>query len=139
MISVSRIIDKLKATFYFPENNFILCNHRCNTTSAFWRKGKVCNCILYWKILFSLPRLQNLAPIGRLTITHCQRWNHLFVLCMDVSHIILFTCLHVQICQYIYMYVYIYILYIKSNPIYLKLIQIFQWKSNVCGHMLLFL
>ena len=48
IISISQIIDKLKGTYDFQESEIIIQSinefhafTRCDTTSAFWRKGKV--------------------------------------------------------------------------------------------------
>ena len=49
VISISRIINKLKGTYGFRESEIIYQSiirfhafTRCDTTNAFWRKGKVC-------------------------------------------------------------------------------------------------
>ena len=58
IISISRIIDKLKGTYAFQESEIIIQSiiafHAftgCDTTSAFWRKGKVRPLHLMLKIL----------------------------------------------------------------------------------------
>ena len=99
IISIFRIIDKLKGTYGFQESEIIIQSiirfrafTGCDTTSAFWRKGKVRPLHLMLKNPEFMMTFTEGATIGKLTKSRCcQRSKYSFVLCMDVPHAIVVT------------------------------------------------